>query len=193
MQQSHPKAKTTILLICSIILLTCISCTTQESSLYKEYEVKWQEPMWKSAGTEEIILQYKFATGDMAQYHNRLKTTMYSEGKTMESEHTVILQYLVKEISEGETAQVLLSAKNLDTRGTGYEFFKFLPRHSLHKLGSFSISPSGHMKNVTGFIGIRSLPTFPKDPVKIGSKWTGFVDILITPILTDAIMIGECN
>jgi membrane-associated protease RseP (regulator of RpoE activity) len=85
-----------------------------------------------------------------------------------------------------------LSAKNLDTKGTGDALFQFLPRSS-DNLGSFSILPSGHMTDVTGVIGIRSLPTFPNHPLKIGSKWIDTIGILITPTLPKAIMTGKCT
>ena len=48
------------------------------------------------------------------------------------------------------------------------------------------------MSSVAGLIGIRSLPTFPDDPVKIGSKWIDNIGIFITPILPGAIMAGKC-
>jgi len=49
------------------------------------------------------------------------------------------------------------------------------------------------MTDITGVIGIRSLPTFPNDPLKIGSKWIDTMGILITPTLPRAIMTGRCT
>lgn len=159
---------------------------------YEKDGLTWQEPIWIQAGDEDVKLQWKLAPKDEAQYHQRQKATITSEGKTTGWEQSVTLQYHVKEVSKEGTAQVLLSCKNLDTKGTGDELFQFLPR-SLDNLGSFSISPSGRMTDVTGLIGIRSLPTFPNDPLKIGSKWIDNVDILITPTLPRAIMTGKCT
>ena len=114
------------------------------------------------------------------------------QGKTTEQEHSITLQYHIKEVSKDGTAQVNLSWKNLDTKGTDSDLFRFLHRSSPN-LGSFSMSPSGEMINVSGLIGIRSLPTFPNDSLKIGSKWIDDVGILITPILPRAIMSGKCT
>lgn len=192
MQQSRSILTLAFLLTCLFIALTSTSCKSPKSGSYGADELAWQEPIWKQTVIEGVKLKWKFVPGGEVQYRERQKATLTSGGKTTESEHSVTLQYHVKALSKEGTAQVLLSAKNLDTKGTGSEWFQFLPR-DLHKLGSFSISPSGHMTNVTGLIGIRSLPTFPIDPLKIGSKWIDDVDILITPILPRAIMTGRCT
>ena len=192
MQPPRPIPTLVFLLTCLFMALTCTSCKSLKSGSYGADELAWQEPIWKQTVIEGVKLKWKFVPGGEVQYRERQKATLTSGGKTTESEHSVTLQYHVKALSKEGTAQVLLSAKNLDTKGTGSEWFQFLPR-DLHKLGSFSISPSGHMTNVTGLIGIRSLPTFPIDPLKIGSKWIDDVDILITPILPRAIMTGRCT
>jgi membrane-associated protease RseP (regulator of RpoE activity) len=41
-------------------------------------------------------------------------------------------------------------------------------------------------------IDIRSLPTFPDKPLKIGSRWTGAVSLAFAPSLPQAIATGEC-
>ncbi|MDY7031328.1 MAG: PDZ domain-containing protein [Thermodesulfobacteriota bacterium] len=192
MQQSRPKVTLTFLLTFFIIALTSTSCTSPKSSSYGEDDRAWKEPMWRQTGIEGVKLRWKFVPGDEVQYHERQKATITSEGETTELEHSVTFQYHVKDVSKEGIAQVLLSAKNLDTKGTGDGLFQFLSR-SLHNLGSFSISPSGHMTCVTGLVGIRSLPTFPNDPLIIGSKWIDDVGILITPILPRAIMTGKCT
>jgi hypothetical protein len=180
------------LLTCFLLSATCTSCIPPKSDPQGKVELTWQEPIWRSTGAQEIRLQFKFAPGDTAEYQDNLRATIYSEGKTTEWEHSVTLQYHVKGISDEGTAQALLSGKNLDKKGEGRELFEFLPR-SLHNLGNFSISPSGHMTNITGLIGFRSLPTFPNDSLKIGSKWADTVGLLITPILPKAIMTGKCT
>ena len=192
MQQSRSILTLAFLLTCFFIALISTSCKSPKSGSFGADELAWQEPIWKQTGIEGVKLQWKFVPGDEVQYHEKQKATITSGGKTTESEYSVRLQYYVKELSKEGTAQVLLSAKNFDTKGTGYELFQFLPR-DLHKLGSFSISPSGQMTDVTGLIGIRSLPTFPNEPLKIGSKWIDDVDILITPMLPRAIMTGKCT
>lgn len=192
MQKSWPKVTLTALLACFIIALSSTSCKSPKKGSYEKDGLTWQEPIWIQAGDEDVKLQWKLAPKDEAQYHQRQKATITSEGKTTGWEQSVTLQYHVKEVSKEGTAQVLLSCKNLDTKGTGDELFQFLPR-SLDNLGSFSISPSGRMTDVTGLIGIRSLPTFPNDPLKIGSKWIDDVGILITPTLPRAIMTGKCT
>jgi len=180
------------MLICFLIALISTSCKSSKSSSYGEDELAWQEPIWKQTGTEGVKLQWKFALGDEVQYNERQKATISSEGKTTEQEHSVTLQYHVKEVSKEGTAQVILSGKNLDTKGTDSELTRFLFRSSPN-LGSFSMSPSGKMTNVSGLIGIRSLPTFPNDSLQIGSKWINDIGILITPILPRAIMTGRCT
>jgi len=192
MQKSWPKVTLTVLLACFIIALSSTSCKSPKKGSYEKDGLTWQEPIWIQAGDEDLKLQWKLAPKDEAQYHQRQKATITSEGKSTGWEQSVTLQYHVKEVSKEGTAQVLLSCKNLDTKGTGDELFQFLPR-SLDNLGSFSISPSGRMTDVTGLIGIRSLPTFPNDPLKIGSQWTDNIGILITPTLPRAIMTGKCT
>jgi hypothetical protein len=192
MQKSWPKIKLAALLVCFIIALSSTSCKSPQKGSYKKNGPAWQEPTWIKAGTEDINLQWKFAPKDKVQYHQRQKTTIASEGKTTGWEQSAILQYHVKEVSNEGTAQVFLSCKNLDTKGVGFEVFTFLPC-SLHNVGSFSIAPSGHMTDITGVISIRSLPTFPNDPLKIGSKWIDTIGILITPTLPRAIMTGKCT
>jgi len=192
MQKSWPKIKLAALLVCFIIALSSTSCKSPQKGSYKKNGPAWQEPAWIKAGTEDINLQWKFAPKDKVQYHQRQKTTIASEGKTTGWEQSAILQYHVKEVSNEGTAQVFLSCKNLDTKGVGFEVFTFLPC-SLHNVGSFSIAPSGHMTDITGVISIRSLPTFPNDPLKIGSKWIDTIGILITPTLPRAIMTGKCT
>ena len=192
MPQSRSLLRLAFLLTCLFIALTCTSCSSPKSGSYGADELAWQEPIWKQTEIEGVTLQWKLVSGGDVQYRERQKATLTSGGKATEWEHSVTLLYQVKAISKEGTAQVFLSADDWDTKGTGPEWFQFLPR-SLHKMGSFSISPSGHMKNVTGLIGIRSLPTFPNDPLKIGSKWIDDVDILITPILPRAIMTGKCT
>ena len=192
MQKSWPKVTLTALLACFMIALSSTSCKSPKKSSYEKNVLAWQEPTWIQAGDKDIKLQWKLAAKDEAQYLQRQKATITSEGKTTGWEQSVTLQYHVKEVSKEGTAQVLLSAKNLDTKGTGDALFQFLPR-SLENLGSFSMSPCGHMTDVTGLIGIRSLPTFPNDPLKIGSKWIDDVGILITPTLPRAIMTGKCT
>ena len=192
MQKSWPKVTLTALLACFIIALSSTSCKSPKKGSYEKDGLTWQEPIWIQAGDEDVKLQWKLAPKDEAQYHQRQKTMITSEGKTTGWEQSVTLQYHVKEVSKEGTAQVFLSCKNLDTKGTGSEVFKFLPC-SLRNLGSFSIARSGHMTDITGVIGIRSLPTFPNDPLKIGSKWIDNIGILITPTLPRTIMTGKCT
>lgn len=192
MQQSSLKVTIAFMSMCFVIALTSTSCKSSKTSSYGEDELAWQEPIWKQTGTEDVKLQWKFALGDEVEYNERQNATITSEGKTTEREHSVTLHYHVKEVAKEGTAQVILSGKNLDTKGTDSEFTRFLFRSSPN-LGSFSMSPSGKMTNVSGLIGIRSLPTFPNDSLKIGSKWINDIDILITPILPRVIMTGRCT
>jgi membrane-associated protease RseP (regulator of RpoE activity) len=192
MQKSWPKIKLAALLVCFIIALSSTSCKSPQKGSYMKNGPTWQEPTWIQAGTEDIHLQWKFAPKDKAQYYQIQKATIASEGKTTGWEQSVTLQYHVKEVSNEGTAQVFLSCENLDTKVVGSEIFTFLPC-SLRNVGSFSIAPSGHMTDITGVIGIRSLPTFPNDPLKIGSQWTDNIGILITPTLPRAIMTGKCT
>jgi hypothetical protein len=192
MQKSWPKVTLTTLLACFIIAVSSTSCKSPQKGSYDKNGVTWQEPTWIQAGSEYINLHWKFVPDDKAQYYQRQKATIASEGKTTGWEQSATLQYHVKEVSNEGTAQVFLSCKNLDTKGSGSEFFMFLPCY-LSNLGSFSIAPSGHMTDITGVIGIRSLPTFPNDPLKIGSKWIDNIGILITPTLPRAIMTGKCT
>lgn len=128
-------------------------------------------------------MQWKFGPGDEVHYNETQKATITSEGKTTEREYAVTLQYYVKKVSKEGTAQVIVSGKNLDTKGTDSELTRFL-FHSSPNLGSFSMSPSGRMRNVSGLISIRSLPTlsqrFVKDRLKTVNTWLD----LIYPVAT---------
>ncbi|MDY6857017.1 MAG: PDZ domain-containing protein [Thermodesulfobacteriota bacterium] len=194
MKQSPVEVKIPFLVICFVIAVnfTSYTCKSLKTSSNDEDELPWQEPKWKQIGTEDVKLQWKFSLGDKVQYKERQKTTITSEGRTTEQEHSITLQYYIKEVSKDGTAQVNLSWKNLDTKGTDSDLSAFLHRSSPN-LGSFSISSSGQMTNISGLIGMRSLPTFPDDSLKIGSKWIDDVGALITPILPRVIMTGKCT
>ena len=162
MQQSFLRVRITFTLICFSIALTSTSCMSSKTSPYSDDELAWQEPIWEQTGTEDVKLQWKFGPGDEVHYNETQKATITSEGKTTEREYAVTLQYYVKKVSKEGTAQVIVSGKNLDTKGTDSELTRFL-FHSSPNLGSFSMSPSKRMSNVNGLISIRSLPTFPND------------------------------
>jgi hypothetical protein len=152
----------------------------------------WEELIWKEDGTEELIVQWKFSKGARATYQETQKATVSSEAKATEQEHSLTLEYHVKEVSKDGTARIIINGKDLSSKGTGYELFQFLLRSS-SELGSFSITPSGQMTNVEGLIDIRSLPTFPGNPLKIGSRWTGIVSLAFAPTLPQTIATGECD
>jgi len=109
MQNPWPKIKLAALLACSTIALSSTSCKSPQKSSYEKTGLAWQEPTWIQAGTEDIYLQWKFAPKDKAQYHQRQKATIASEGKTTGWEQSATLQYHVKEVSNEGTAQVFLS------------------------------------------------------------------------------------
>lgn len=194
MEPSPLKVKISFLVVCFIFVVTLTSYASKspKTGSNGEDELAWQDPKWKKNGSEEVRLQWKYSLGDEIQYKERHKSTITSEGNKTEQEHSITLQYHVKEVSEDGNAKVILSWKNLDTKGTDSELSRFL-RRSSPNLGSFSMSPFGRMTNVSGLIGIRSLPTFPTDSLKISSKWIGDVGILITPLLPRAIMTGKCT
>ena len=110
-------------LACFFIALISTSCRSPQKSSCEKDGLTWQEPAWIQAGDEDVKLQWKLASKDKAQYHQRQKATIISEGKTTEWEQSVTLQYHVKEVSMDGTAQVLLNCKNLDTKGSGDELF----------------------------------------------------------------------
>ena len=194
MEPSPLEVKIPFLVVCFIFALTLTSYASKspKTGSNGEDELPWQDPKWEQIGSEDVRLQWKYSLGDEIQYKERQKSTITSEGKKTEQEHSITLQYHVKEVSEDRNAKVILSWKNLVTKGTDSDLSRFLLRSSPN-LGSFSMSPFGRMTNVSGLIGIRSLPTFPNDSLKISSKWIGDVGILITPLLPRAIMTGKCT
>jgi hypothetical protein len=152
----------------------------------------WEKLIWKEDGTEDIVIEWKFSKGARAVYKETQKATISSEAKATEQEHSLTLEYHVKEISKDGTAQIIVNGKDFSSKGNGYELLQFLLRSS-SELGSFSLTPSGEMKKVDGLIDIRSLPIFPGNPLKIGSRWAGVVSLAFAPTLPQAIASGECN
>ena len=138
MPQSRSLLRLAFLLTCLFVALTCTSCGSPKSGSYGADELAWQEPIWKQTEIEGVKLQWKLVPGGDVQYRERQKAKLTSGGKTTEWEHSVTLLYQAKSISKEGTAQVFLSADDWDTKGTGPEWFQFLPR-SLHRMGSFSI------------------------------------------------------
>jgi len=122
MQTSWPKIKLAALLALFLIALSPTSCKSPHKGSYEKNGLAWQEPAWIQAGTEDIKLIWKFAPKDKAHYHQRQKATITSEGKTTGWEQSATLQYHVKEVPSDGAAQVFLSLKNLNTKGTGLRF-----------------------------------------------------------------------
>jgi hypothetical protein len=181
-----------ILLLCFLISVVCFSCMSREQDAAGEGISLWQEPQWNQTKTREENIQWKFASGHRIQYRETQKGTVYSRGHTEEREHSLIVQYAINDSDEKGIARVVMSGKNMKTRGMGTEMLQFLLRSS-PQLGSFSMSPSGKMTDVKGLIGTRSLPTFPEKPVRVGAQWNGNVGIAIAPNLPGAIATGICH
>jgi hypothetical protein len=152
----------------------------------------WKELIWKEDSLEDITIKWKFLKGTRAIYQEMQKLIVSSKAKTTEEAHSLTLEYYVKEVSKNGTARVILNGRDLDNKGTGYELLQFL-LYSSQELGSFSLTPSGQMTNVEGLIDVRSLPTFPDNPLKIGSKWTGIVNLAFAPTLPKVVATGKCN
>jgi membrane-associated protease RseP (regulator of RpoE activity) len=152
----------------------------------------WEDLIWKQDSTENIIIEWKFSKGSRAVYHETQRATVSRKANATEQEYSLTTEYHVKEVAKDGTARVVLNGKEFRSSGTGYELFQFL-LHSNSELGSFSLTRSGEMKDVKGLIDVRSLPTFPDNPLKIGSVWTGAVSLAFAPTLPQAIARGECN
>jgi hypothetical protein len=181
-----------ILLLCFLISVLCFSCISREQDAAAEGSSIWQEPQWNETKTREEDIRWKFASGQRIQYRETQKATVHSRGRTEEREHSLIVRYAIQDSAENSSARVVMSGKNLKTRGMGTEMLQFLLRSS-PQLGSFSMLPSGKMTDVKGLIGTRSLPTFPEKPVRVGSRWSGNVGMAIAPNLPGAIATGICN
>jgi hypothetical protein len=180
------------LLLCFLISVVCCSCISREQDAAGEGSSIWQEPQWTQTKTREEDIRWKFASGQRIQYRETQKAIVHSRGRTEEREHSLIVRYAIKDSAEKGIARVVMSGKNLKTRGMGTEMLQFLLRSS-PQLGSFSMSPSGKMTEVKGLIGTRSLPTFPEKPVRVGARWSGNVGMAIAPNLPGAIATGICH
>ena len=84
MQKSWPKVTLTTLLVCFIIAFSSTFCKSAQKGSYDKDGLIWQEPIWIQAGDEDVKFQWKLAPKDEAQYHQRQKATITSEGKTTE-------------------------------------------------------------------------------------------------------------
>ncbi|MGA1863989.1 MAG: PDZ domain-containing protein, partial [bacterium] len=192
MKNSKLKLLMPVFLMCCIAGFVNSSCMTAKRCSYIMDEQVWENLIWKEDSTEDVILEWKFSKGSMAVYRETQKATVSGEEKATEQEHSLTLEYHVEEVTKDGTARIVLKGKEFSSRGTGYELFQFL-LHSSSELGSFSITPSGQMKDIKGLIDIRSLPMFPDNPLKIGSTWTCPVDLAFAPTLPQAIASGECD
>jgi len=181
-----------ILLLDILILVMCLSCMSRQQDAAGEGSTMWQEPQWNQTKTREENIQWKFASGHGIQYRETQKATVYGKGHTEKREHSLIVQYAIKENTEKGMARIVMSGKNLKTQGMGTEMLQFLLRSS-PQLGSFWMSPSGKMTDVKGLIGTRSLSLFPEKPVRVGARWNGKVGIAIAPNLPGAIATGICH
>ncbi|MGA1839544.1 MAG: PDZ domain-containing protein [bacterium] len=192
MQYLKLKLSIPFLLLYCIVGFTNSSCMTTKRGSYIVDEQVWENLTWKEDSREDVVIEWKFSKGSRAVYRETQKATVSGEEKATEQDHSLTLEYHVEEVKKDGTARIVLKGKEFSSRGTGYELFKFL-LHSSSELGSFSITPSGQMKDIRGLIDIRSLPVFPDNPLKIGSTWTGVVNIAFAPTLPQAIASGECN
>lgn len=186
------KSSIAFFLLCFIIVFTYGSCISAKRPSYIVDGQVWEEIIWKEDWPEELTIQWKFSKGKRAIYQETQNATVFSEAKVTEQEHSLILEYHIKDVSNDGTAQVILHGKDLVSKGTGYKLFQFLLGSS-SELGGFSITPFGQMTNVEGLIDIRSLPTFPGIPLKIGSRWTGVVSLAFAPTLPQTIATGDCD
>lgn len=182
----------------SFLMLSCIavfinsSCMTTKRVSYIVDGKVWEDLVWKQDGSEDVIIEWKFSKGTKSIYHETQKAIISYETKKTEQEHSLTLEYYVKEVTKDGTARILLKGREFSRSGPGYELFQFLLRSS-SELGSFSIKPSGQMEDIKGLIDIRSLPVFPDNPLKIGSTWSGVVTLAFASSLPQAIAKGECE
>jgi hypothetical protein len=181
-----------ILLLCILTSVLCFSCISREKDAAGAGNSIWQEPQWNQTTSREEDIQWKFASGHRIRYRETQKATVYSRGHTEEREHSLIVQYAIKDSTEEGLARVVMRGKNLKTRGMGTEMLQFLLQAS-PQLGTFSMSPFGKMTDVKGLIGTRSLPVFPEKPVRVGARWNGNVSIAIAPNLPGAVATGICQ
>ena len=181
-----------IMFLCFLISVLCFSCVPREEGTSGEGIFKWKEPQWNTKKTRGEDIQWKFASGQRIQYREAQKVIMYSRGRTEERKHSLIVQYTVKDNTEKGMSRIVMSGKNLETQGMGMEMLQFLLQSST-QFGSFSMSTSGTITDMNGFIGISPVPTFPEKQVCVGDRWKGNVKIAIAPNLPGAFADGICH
>ncbi|MGA1792002.1 MAG: PDZ domain-containing protein [bacterium] len=150
-----------------------------------------EEPEWQNESSRKFTLRWRFAPDTRIEYQEKQSAWITSKGRRTDQEHSLNLIYDVREISDDGIAKIIVIGKDLKTKGPGFESLRFLIS-AKKRMGSFSISPSGQMSDVKGFIDIRSLPTFPDHPVGIGSKWTAHLELAFAPTIPEAIATGIC-
>jgi hypothetical protein len=181
-----------ISITCFCIVVVLSSCGIQTGNPPLSEKPVWEEPEWRTAGNEMLDLAWKLTPGLTAEFRETQRAGISSGENTTERRHSITLQYSVETVSKSGPGRVTVTGRDLEATGSGSEALQFMVRSS-DWLGVFELEPSGLMKNVKGFVSVRSLPTFPSHPVSIGSQWTGSVDLGFMPNLPQVVASGICT
>ena len=119
----------------------------------------WQEPDWRTSGEEQVSLKFEFAPDE--RIHYRQATT---QQQAMTSAVTTLQ---VESLSEDGKVRV-----HVENRGQTLNMGGKDLRHQVPSWGRFTIDNRGKMENCQGLVGLRSLPAFPGDSVKLGQAWS---------------------
>jgi len=142
-------------------------------------EAPWREPAWRKTGDQAVRLRFKFARGERVAYRQTQQSKITTAGQTAELDFSCTKVLTAEGVRQDGTAQVLSVLEGLTLKVAG----KSRPWPGGIR-GRFSIRPTGEMDKITGTVDERSVPTFPADSVRLGSKWTapmGFAGALDDP------------
>lgn len=149
----------------------------------------WKEPAWQQAGQDEVRLEFKFAAGDKTSYREWQRCSVSAAGsKAVNAEGISTIVLSVEKVSEEHVADASLSSQTHVFTVDGKDAARLLPTWA-----RFAIAPSGRMDKVLGMLGDRSLPTFPKQPVKLGGEWSAPIEFAVSLGVPDAVARGEAT
>ncbi len=153
---------------------------------------EWREPVWVKKSVDLFELEWKLKPGDSVNYHEIHSTTTSKKDEKKKRVHSLSAEHKVRGIDRDGNSDMVVYWRNLNAKGSGSEFLRFIERSSKH-VGSFSLSQRGLTTLAKGSVDLRSLPLLPKLPVTVGSTWKGPVSVVFAPNFPEALASGEAT
>ncbi len=152
--------------------------------------LKWDEPEWADSGS--VKLTRKLSTGETATYRKIERTTVKSGKRERKLGHSITVSYSTGAINSDGSARVVVDWMNLNARGSGSEFLRFIESVP-GEAGSFTMTENGEMRETKGAVTFRSLPVFLDAVVDVGDKWSAPASIAYSPSIPEAVAECRCS